>query len=398
MNSLISQRATLTEESVVKIAMQYWAPGVLTMSQGMAYWTPPEEALSLIPTLVADPMIHRYGPIDGGVDLQSALKQKVEKVNHLSTDRSIYVTSGCNQAFFELLIALCDPSDEVIVLVPYYFNHMMAMQLLNVSPVIVDIGQSEPTHPDTKLKYKQSILESDKDEDVKLILGKISEKITKKTKAIDIINPGNPFGAVPSKRLLIELQKLCQSHNIWLISDETYEDFVFDGKEHISPQGNNVINLYSFSKCFGLAGWRVGYMSYPSTLRDALDKIQDCNPITTCQLSQKLALTCLQKCGQDWVAKKVHTLQANREEVWNAISDFPGAIRTSGALYFMVMVPMTGTEATAYLAKEWKVLVIPCEGCGVSNYIRISYGSLQLEQCKEAAAKLRQGLLALWKR
>ncbi len=96
------------------------------------------------------------------------------------------------------------------------------------------------------------------------------------------------------------------------------------------------------------------------------------DPITTCQLSQKLALACLEKCGKSWISHKVATLNANREEVWNAIKDFPGTVKTSGALYFMVQVPCNGVKATEYLAKEWNVLVIPCEGCGMSDCIKTS--------------------------
>ena len=106
-----------------------------------------------------------------------------------------------------------------------------------------------------------------------------------------------------------------------------------------------------------------------------------------------MAVECL-KIGKEWVAEKVHTLEKNRELVWNAVKSMKGTVKTCGAFYFLIKLPegVKDMDAVTYLATKWNVLVIPCNSTGVEGYLRVSYGNLRYEDCQKAAEALKQGL------
>jgi len=192
---------------------------------------------------------------------------------------------------------------------------------------------------------------------------------------------------------------------VWLISDEAYEDFIYGDAVHYSPTGDNVINVWSFSKGYGMAGWRVGYFCYPEKLGDGIDKCQDTVPINTAKFSQMLAVNVLNLVGKKWVDEKVSDLTKQREVVWNALQvvrDNGGkVVKTQGAFYFWVELPKSlaekksDYEVVEYLAKEWKVWVLTGEGFGRKGSLRVSYGNLEIEDSKFASARLQKGLESL---
>ena len=102
-----------------------------------AYWDPPSQVLQKLPDIIQNPAIHRYGFVQGIPELIEELSKKIQTQNHLH-HKKVIVTSGCNQAYVHEILTTCDPNDEVIMIAPYYFNHHMALQMLNVKPVIVD--------------------------------------------------------------------------------------------------------------------------------------------------------------------------------------------------------------------------------------------------------------------
>jgi len=274
-------------------------------------------------------------------------------------------------------MTLCDVDDEVVIFKPYYFNHLMALQLNQVKAVFA------PCRPD----------------DLTPSLSALPDLITPRTKALVLISPNNPTGAVTPPETVRTIQQMCQDKGIWLISDEAYEDFVFDGAQHYSPVGPNVINIFTFSKSYGMAGWRVGYLLFPPELKDGMDKVQDTVPINTCQLSQRLALHALTHAGQAWVASMVDTLEKNRAYVWDALAPLRQAgedvvCRTRGSLYILAKLPegVDDMDAVRFLSHHHKVAVLPGKGFGAPGYLRVSFGSLSPEVCQVAAQRLKQGL------
>ena len=169
------------------------------------------------------------------------------------------VTAGGNQAFLNVALGILDPGDEVILPVPYYFNHEMAITMVNARPVLV------PT-----------------DSNYQLDLGALRAAITPRTRAIVTVSPDNPSGAVYPETTLRAVNALCAGHGIlsYYSSDEAYEYFTFDDARHFSPASipgasAHTISLFSMSKAYVFASWRVGWMVFPTELEPAMQKIQD---------------------------------------------------------------------------------------------------------------------------
>jgi katanin p60 ATPase-containing subunit A1 len=276
--------------------------------------------------------------------------------------------------------SVADAGDSVVLFAPYYFNHYMALQLLNINVVVV------PCDPQS---FQPRI------DCIPWQLPRL--------RALVLVSPNNPSGVVVSPTLVDELEMQCKRHSVWLVSDETYENFVFGERiSHHTPHGEHVVNLYSFSKAFGLAGLRVGYASYPALLHASLMKVQDTIPIAACQQSQLTALRCLRQLSQSWTMKQVATLNANRQQLIELLQRYDGFVRTDGAMFFLIRLPrgMSDVEACTRLAKGYGLLLIPItEASGLldgsadaHHYIRVSYGNLPPATFIQALKLLELGL------
>ena len=152
--------------------------------------------------------------------------EKLEKENGINMqNREVMVTSGANQAFFSIIQSICDVGDEVVLFRPYYFNQIMALQLLGINPIEIDCN----------METLEPLIDT---------IPFHSERL----KAVVLVSPSNPSGFVASPELVHRLTEMCAKHSKYLISDETYEDFVYEDAKHTTPLGSHVINIYSFSK------------------------------------------------------------------------------------------------------------------------------------------------------
>ena len=194
-------------------------------------------------------MVHRYQAVQGLTNLREIILTKLQSENHLSLSgiEQIVVTAGSNMGFMNAILAITQPGDEIILQVPYYFNHEMAIRMASCTPVLVQTTSS-----------------------FQLDIDAIAQAITDQTKAIVTISPNNPTGAVYPKADLKAINELCRDRGLFHISDEAYEYFVYGPVEHTSPaqfdpQSDHTISLFSLSKAFGFAGWRIGYMVIPNS-------------------------------------------------------------------------------------------------------------------------------------
>ena len=191
-------------------------PGAISLGQGVVRYPPPpqaiERAVRYLQRHGADD--HKYKLVSGIDELQSRLSDKLRAENgiRLAEDTRLVVTAGGNMAFFNALLAIADPGDEIILPSPYYFNHQMAVDMLNCRPVAVPTGA-----------------------DYQLDIAAIARAITPRTRAVVTISPNNPTGAVYPRAALEAVNQLCRDAGIYHISDEAYEYFVYDGAEHFSP-------------------------------------------------------------------------------------------------------------------------------------------------------------------
>ncbi len=380
----ISQRVRAIQTPIIPTINQlvHDHPGTISLGQGVAYYGPPSEAFDEIQNRLRSEKLNAYGPVEGLPELCDALAQKLTRKNSIciNENNKIFVVAGSNMAFSSLMSVIADQGDEIILLTPYYFNHEMAIRLVNAKPVLVPTLSN--CHPDIE---------------------RISEAITKSTRAIVTISPNNPTGAVYTANELKTINNLCAEYGIYHISDEAYEDFVYDENTHFSPASasgtaNHTISLYSFSKAYGFAGWRVGYMLIPAHLFSSMRKVQDTILISPPIISQYAALGALQA-SDCYIPNNLQEIVKSRRICLENLnqSDFLKEPATSeGAFYIFANLNTDQDDFSLakQLIQQHGVATIP--GCAFEtakgSHIRISYGALTNETVTQGMERLTNGL------
>ncbi|PSR96099.1 Aspartate aminotransferase like [Actinidia chinensis var. chinensis] len=379
---MLAKRAIQTDTPVMVQIQEVLrgAKDAMSLAQGVVYWQPPKRALDRAKEIVWDPAVSRYGADEGLPELREALIRKLRQENNIHKS-SVMVTAGANQAFVNVVLTLCDAGDSVVMFAPYYFNAYMSFQMTGVTDILVGPGNPETLHPDTDWLEK-------------------TLRETKPTpKLVTVVNPGNPSGTYIPEPLLKRISDICRDAGCWLVVDNTYEYFMYDGLKHSCVEGNHIVNIFSFSKAYGMMGWRVGYIAYPSAVDGfaaQLLKIQDNIPICAAIISQRLALYSLEM-GPEWVTEQVKHLVKNRALVLEALSPLgEKAVKGGeGAIYLWAKLPdksVDDFEVVRWLAYKHGVVVIPGSACGCPGHVRVSFGGLLEEDCRVAAERLRKGL------
>ncbi|HCK76158.1 MAG TPA: pyridoxal phosphate-dependent aminotransferase [Gammaproteobacteria bacterium] len=359
--------------------------GTISLGQGIVHYPPPGGIEGHIRTFWDDPSAHHYGPVEGLAPLRSALAEKLTRENQISLEgREVVVTAGSNMGFLNLLLAITDPGDEVILPKPFYFNQEMAVRIADCIPVTV------PTD-------SQGHLEIDA----------IEAAMSKKTRAVVTVSPNNPTGVVYPETALRTVNSLCREHRIYHISDEAYEYFLYDGVEHFSPGAieggeSHTICLYSLSKAYGFASWRIGYAVIPEELFGALRKVQDTNVICATAISQYAALGAI-KAGVDYCRPYLADMAIVRRQgvdALNMLGDKASLLPNSGAFYLFVEVPAfdgDGLDLARVLIERFGVAVIPGSAFGVTDRcaFRASFGALQSDSALAGLDRLVTGLKTL---
>jgi aspartate/methionine/tyrosine aminotransferase len=359
-------------------------PGTISLGQGVVSWGPPREALEAVARFPSDPELHKYGPVEGQDDLVEAITQKLAGENgiEVAPHSQVFVTAGGNMAFLNAILAVCDDGDEVILQAPYYFNHEMAVVIAGARPVPVDTDPRYQPDPD-----------------------RISAAITPRTRAVVTISPNNPSGAVYGADTLIAINDLCAKHGLLHVHDEVYEYFTYDGRRHVSPgarpgAGAHTATLYSLSKTYGFASWRIGYMVAPRALAEAINKIQDTNLICAPLVSQAAALAAL-RVGRAYCERWLPRLDAVRRLVATSLSQAPGTYELGpldGAFYGLLRVHTTlpPLALVERLVREHRVAAIPGTTFGLRGCtLRISYGALEPGTVEVGIRRLVEGLSAV---
>jgi aspartate/methionine/tyrosine aminotransferase len=364
-------------------------PGTISLGQGVVNYAPPPQALAAVAAFGADPAEHKYQVAAGLPALVDALIRKLAAENGVAVGAAhgnrLMATAGGNQAFFNVALAILDPGDEVILPTPYYFNHEMAIAMANARVVLA------PT-----------------DENYQLDLESLRAAITPRTRAIVTVSPNNPSGVVYPESDLRAVNELCARHGLYHINDEAYEYFTFEDSRHFSPASipgaaAHTISLYSMSKAYGFASWRIGWAVYPAALEPAMIKIQDTIVICPPAISQMAAIGAL-TAGRAWVSGHVRALAQTRLKVRDelaaltreGLAELPPA---QGALYFLLR-PRTALSPLDYvtqLIRDHRVAAIPGDAFGLTQgcALRIAYGALDPKTAGEGVGRLLAGVRAL---
>ncbi len=358
--------------------------GTISLGQGVVHYAPPPQVREWVGRFFADPENHKYKSEVGIPPLLDALTAKLGADNGLRVgdDSRVVVTAGSNMGFLHALLAITDPGDEVILPVPYYFNHEMAVTAASCRAVLV------PT--DARYQPRLEALEA---------------AITPRTKAILTVSPNNPTGAVYPEATLRAVNALCRARGLYHISDEAYEYFVYGGARHFSPGSivgaeGHTLSLFTLSKTYGFASWRIGYMVAPTHLYEAIKKIQETNVICPPVVSQFAALGALEA-GGAFRAPRLADMAETRRIVLGELEALGGLADVSpseGAIYVFLRLhtdrePMTLVER---LVREHGVAVMPGTDFGAAGCsLRLSYGALSQQAASEGVGRLVRGLKAI---
>jgi aspartate/methionine/tyrosine aminotransferase len=359
---------------------------LLDLAQAVPADPPPEPLRRHLAAETAKPDGHGYTPILGRADLRAAIARHMAGHYAGRVDaEQVAVTAGCNQAFCYAVSAVAAPGDEVILPVPYYFNHQMWLEMQGVRPVHLPCAMDAGARPDPD---------------------RAEALIAPRTRAIVLVTPNNPTGAVYPPALIESFFELAKRRGLALIVDETYKDFLPDDR---APHGllaradwpDALIQLYSFSKTYSLTGHRLGAMlAHPGTL-DAVAKVADCVaicPPVGAQAAGLYALQALQDHRRDLrqrMAERVAALRAT-------MSDGPDcgyALVSAGAYFAYLRHPFPDRDADAVargLVRDQGVLALPGSmfGPGQTRYLRLAFANLDAEAFPELARRLRESVAA----
>jgi aspartate aminotransferase len=310
----------------------------------------------------------KYTAVPGINELRKAIAKKLKEENGLDYEaEEIIVSNGAKHSLYNAFMALCNPGDEVIVPAPYWVSYPEMIRLTGAEPVIISTDET------TGFKITPEMLE---------------KAITPKTKALLINSPSNPTGAVYSPEELKALADVIERHEFYVISDEIYEKMVY-GVQHISiasvseAMKKRTLVVNGFSKAFAMTGWRVGYIASDRQLVKAMTSFQSQTTSNPTSISQKAALKALECFDEQAIAlfrMRLDTVMDRLEKMplircirpQGAFYVFPNVSEIIGKSYQGAEIDSANTFAALLLEKA-NIALVPGEGFGAPNNIRISY-------------------------
>lgn len=355
-------------------------PPLIDLCQAVPDYPPATALTDYLAGAVRDPLVARYTPDEGLPHCREAIAARYRRnYGALLDSGNIYLTVGASQAFWLAVVSLCRPDDEVIVQTPFYFDHDMVLTMLGIKRVYAPFDAASGGIPSRET---------------------IAGLITPRTRAILLVTPSNPTGAVTPPELLAELYQLAASNGIALILDETYADFITTGKPphqlFSDPEwGDHLVQIMSFGKTYSLTGFRAGALVAGKDLIHHALKAQDtmvvCQPVIT-QLALRFAAENLDL----WVTDNCR-MMSERHDCFCREFARPGnpfELAASGSFFAWVRHPFTGLsgrQAARKLIDEAGLLTLPGEvfGPDFGGYLRLALGNINEAVIPEAVARLR---------
>lgn len=319
----------------------------------------------------------KYGPVTGEPQLKAAIVRKLQSDNNLNYQpENIIVTNGGKHSLYNLMMALIDPGDEVIIPAPYWLSYPEMVKLASGKPVMV--------RTDASTGYK-------------ITPEQLSGAITPKTKLFVLNSPSNPTGMVYSRAELKALAEVIVDRDILVVADEIYEKIIYDGAQHVSigSLGKEIFDrtLISsgFAKAYSMTGWRVGYLAGPIELIKPTSTIQGHSTSNVCTFAQYGAISALES-SQESVEKMRQAFAQRRQVIFELLEAVPGisCIKPDGAFYMFVNISKTGMNSLEFcdaFLEQQQVAVIPGIAFGADDHIRLSYAT-DLGTIKKAVERL----------
>jgi len=378
----INQRmAELGHSEIRAMTQACVAAGGLNLAQGVCD-TP---VTSLVLKAAADAMAtgkNTYSRFDGLHELRAALALKLSRDNEIQADpeTEITVSAGATGAFHATCLALLNPGDEVILFEPFYQYHVSALLAVEAVPVVVALVAPDWT----------------------LMAEAVERAVTPRTKAIIVNSPGNPSGKVFSRDELEVVAGIARNHDLFVLTDEIYEYFLYDGRRHVSMaslpgMAERTITIGGYSKTFSITGWRIGYSVAAPRWAQAIGAMNDLLYVCAPTPLQAGVATGIQKLPQTFYRQLAKDSQQKRDRFCAALAQagLPPSV-PQGAYYVLAdasRVPgINGKERAMFVLRTAGVAGVPGEaffsGPGGSRYIRFSYAKIDAdldEACRRIA-------------
>ncbi|NLC43272.1 MAG: pyridoxal phosphate-dependent aminotransferase [Clostridiales bacterium] len=330
----------------------------------------------------------RYTPSSGTLQLREAICRKLERDNRLHyTPDAIIVSNGAKHSLFNAFQAILNPGDEVIIPKPYWLSYPELVKMADGVSVFIDTKEENSFKP---------------------TIDELKKALTPKTKALVLNNPCNPNGCVYDRAELVAIADLAVENGFFIISDEIYEELVYDGMKHISIASINeevkalTLTINGMSKAYAMTGWRIGYCAGPKEIISIMGNIQShstSNPNSIAQYASMIAIDG----PKEELEKMVEEFDRRRLYMAKRINEIPGLScgLPKGAFYIMMnikraigkkhgntMIDGSLTFADALLDTQ-KVTVVPGIAFGADNFVRLSY-AISKEQIEKGLDRIEQ--------
>jgi len=394
----LSNRINAIEESATLAmaakAREYKQKGidVISLSLGEPDFRTPAHICEGAKKAIDDGKFFAYPPVNGYLDLREAIAAKYLKDQGIAyKPDQIVVSNGAKQSIANVMFALLNPGDEVIIFAPYWVSYDALVRLSEATPVIVKGGIEN---------------------DFKVTAEQVQNAITPKTRAIIFSSPCNPTGSVFSKAELESIAKVVMSHpDLLIISDEIYEHINFTGEQvsiaTFPGMMDRTVIVNGFAKGYAMTGWRVGYICAPKWVADAANKMQGQLTSANSSISQRAAYAALTG-DLTPTMKMVEEYRARREIVYALLKEIPGvkANYPQGAFYFFPDVSSyfgksdgkvtikNADDLCLWLLDSAHVSLVPGGAFGDENCVRLSYAASE-KDLREALSRIRKALETL---
>ena len=353
---------------------------LLDLAQAVPSYAPAEALTRHVATVAGEPATSVYSDILGTAELRAAFARHLGADYEARVDAgNVAITSGCNQAYCVAISALAAPGDEVVLPVPFYFNHDMWLRMQGIVPVYLPFDAG---HPD------------------RLPLDAVRASITPRTRALVLVSPCNPTGAEYACADIEAVHGLLAEHGVSLVIDETYKDFrSASGPPHRLMAGGahehaGLVQLFSFSKAYSMTGYRVGAIACNTELLVEIEKILDCIAICPPRISQAAACFALDSLGT-WREGKSRLMRERVDALRRrfAQSNLSYRLISCGAYFAYVRHPFGGrpaAEVAHRLADRENILCLPGSFFGPQqdDYLRFAFANVGVDRFEELVERL----------
>ena len=367
----IAESATLKVDAKAK-ALQAQGRPVISYAAGEPDFDTPTNIVEAASRAVLDPRNHKYTPAAGLPELREAIAAKTLRDSGLEVSASqVIVTNGGKQAVYQAFATIVDPGDEVLMPTPYWTTYPEAIQLAGGVPVDVFAGA---------------------DQGYLVTVEQLEAARTDRTKVLLFVSPSNPTGAVYSEAQVREIGEWALEHGLWVISDEIYQNLVYDDLRAVSiveavpALADRTILVNGVAKSYSMTGWRLGWMVGPADVIKAAGNLQSHLSSNVSNVSQRAAVEALTG-PQGQVEIMRAAFQERRNVIVAELNKIEGVNcpTPEGAFYVYPDVtgllnrewggvtPTTSLELADLILEQAEVAVVPGEAFGPSGYLRLSY-------------------------